>query len=94
MTRRLATWGLVRAATLLLLAGCGTAEGPDQRACERQADDDPAVKELILKGVGNPYFQNNSQDELKAAKQQARLVCLRSRGLAPNGGVERQKPLT
>ncbi len=79
---------------LLLLAGCGRAESPDQRACDRQADDDPAVKELILKGVGNPYFQNNSQEELSVAKQQARLVCLRRRGLAPEGGVERQKPLT
>ena len=79
---------------LLLLAGCGAAESPDERACDRQANEDPVVKELILKGVSNPYFQNNSQDELRAAKQQARLVCLRSRGLAPNGGVERQKPLT
>jgi hypothetical protein len=85
---------MVRAALLLsLLAACGTAESPDQRACERQANEDPAVKQLILKGVGNPYFQSNSQEELNAAKQQARLVCLRSRGLAPNGGVERQKPL-
>ena len=79
---------------LLLLAGCGTAESPDQRACNRQADEDPAVKALILKGVGNPYFQNNSQEELHIAKQQARLACLRRRGLAPAGGVERQKPLT
>ena len=85
---------MVRAALLLsLLAACGTTESPDQRACERQANEDPAVKQLILKGVGNPYFQSNSQEEMNAAKQQARLVCLRSRGLAPNGGVERQKPL-
>jgi len=89
------TWDIARAAMLMgLLAGCGAAESPDQRACDRQADEDPAVKALILKGVGNPYFQNNSQDELKAAKQQARMVCLRSRGLMPAGGVERQKPLT
>ncbi len=82
------------AALLLLLAGCGTNEGPDQRACDRQADEDPIVKQLILKGVGNPYFQNNSQQELSVAKQEARLACLRRRGLAPAGGVERQKPLT
>ncbi len=86
---------MMGAATALLLAGCGgAAESPDQRACDRQANEDPAVKQLILTGVGNPYFQSNSQDELRAAKQQARLVCLRSRGLAPAGGVERQKPLT
>lgn len=79
---------------LLLLAGCGTAESSDQRACDRQADEDPTVKKLIIIGVGNPYFQNNSQEELNVAKQEARLACLRKRGLAPNGGVERQKPLT
>ena len=88
---------MTRAAALLLialLAGCGTTESPDQRACDRAVDEDPTVRALINKGVGNPYFQSNSQDELNAAKQQARLVCLRSRGLAPPGGVERQKPLT
>ena len=85
---------MMRAALLLmLLAGCSTNENPEQRACDRQANDDPAVKELIIKGAGNPYFRNNSQEELRFAKQQARLVCLRSRGLAPAGGVERQRPL-
>ncbi len=79
---------------LLLLAGCGAAESPDERACDRQAYQDPAVKELILKGVSNPYFQNNSQEALSIAKQHARLACLRSRGLAPAGGVERQRPRT
>ena len=85
---------MMRAALLLpLLAACATPESPDQRACDHQANEDPAVKQLIIKGVGNPYFQSNSQDELNAARQQARLACLRSRGLAPTGGVERQKPL-
>lgn len=79
---------------LVMLAACHSGEGPIERACDEAADNDPAVKLLIIKGVGNPYFQNNSQDELKAAKQQARLTCLRSRGLAPPGGVERQKPIT
>jgi hypothetical protein len=80
--------------TLVLLAACGTTESPDQRACDAAVNEDPAVKLLIIKGVGNPHFQANSQDELNAAKQEARLTCLRSRGLAPKGGVERQKPLT
>lgn len=90
------TRGTIQAAMLLvlLLAGCGASESADQRACDRQADEDPTVKKLIIIGVGNPYFQNNSQDELNVAKQEARLACLRKRGLAPNGGVERQKPLT
>lgn len=80
-------------ALLALLAACAP-ESPVDRACEAAVDNDPAVKLLIIKGVGNPYFQSNSQDELRAAKQQARLSCLRSRGLAPPGGVERQKPIT
>ncbi len=81
-------------ALLALLAGCGAPEPPADRACDAAADNDPAVKLLIIKGLGNPYFMDNSQDQLKAAKQQARLACLRSRGLLPPGGVERQKPIT
>jgi len=84
--------------TLLLLASCATPTGtptgtPDEQACASAANDDPTVKALIIKGTGNPAFQNNSQDELRAAKQQARLTCLRGRGAIPQGGVERQKPL-
>lgn len=80
-------------ALLALLAACAP-EGPVDRACDEAVDNDPAVKLLIIKGVGNPYFQSNSQEQLKAAKQQARLACLRDRGLVPPGGVERQKPTT
>lgn len=80
-------------ALLALLAAC-TPESPIDRACDEAVNNDPAVKLLIVKGLGNPYVQAMSQDELRAAKQQARLVCLRSRGLAPPGGVERQKPIT
>lgn len=84
-------------ALLALLAACAPASverTPVERACDDAVDNDPAVKLLIIKGVGNPYFQAMSQDELRAAKQQARLACLRGRGLAPPGGVERQKPIT
>ena len=80
-------------ALLALLAACAP-EPPVDRACDEAVDNDPTVKQLIMKGLGNPYFLDNSQDELKAAKQQARLACLRRRGLAPPGGVERQKPIT
>jgi len=79
---------------LAMLAACHPGESPVERSCDEVADNDPAVKLLIIKGTGNPYFQMMSQDELKAAKQQARLTCLRSRGLVPPGGVERQKPIT
>ena len=78
---------------LALLAACAP-EPPVERDCDKAVDNDPAVKLLIIKGVGNPYFQAMNQDTLKAAKQDARVKCLRSRGLAPPGGVERQRPVT
>ena len=78
-------------ATALLLAGCAGASTPEA-ACERQAENDPAVKLLIVKGVGNPAFLAASQEELAYAKRQATVACLRGRGLAPRGGVEPQRP--
>ncbi len=81
---------------LVVLAGCSTARTAgtaEERACEREANDSPIVQQLVLTGLGNPYFRANNQDELAAAKQQALLGCLRRTGLVPKGGVERQKPL-
>ncbi len=77
------------------MAGCGRGASPvsDQEACARQAEDDPVVKEMIIKGAGNPHFLLEGQDQLRAAKQDATLACLRSRGVIRAGGVERQKPL-
>ena len=82
------------AAALLLagpLAGCARPDTPEA-ACARQAENDPAVRELIIKGVGNPAFLAASQEELTFARRQATVACLRSRGLAPPGGVEPQRP--
>ncbi len=84
----------------LALGGCGMFGGPaapprspDEVACAAQADDDPTVKQMILKGVGNPVYLAEGQDALKAARQDARLRCLRARGVVRPGGVERQRPL-
>ena len=90
---------LMLLAGLVVLAGCAPtaaplrAPGTDQEACARQANDDPVVKELIIRGAGNPHFQMEGQDQLRAAKQDAALACLRARGVVRQGGVERQKPL-
>ena len=78
-------------AAALLLAGCAGADTPEA-ACARQAENDPAVRELIIKGVGNPAFLAASQEELAFTRRQATVACLRGRGLAPRGGVEPQRP--
>ena len=78
---------------LLVLSACAAPQSPDEAACERQADNDPAVRELIIKGAGNPHFMMESQDELRAAKRAATVRCLKSRGILQQSGVEAQKPL-
>ena len=84
-------------AAALLLAGCAAPAAPDaaatpDAACARQAETDPVVRELIIKGAGNPAFLAASQEELTFARSQAEVACRRSRGLAPRGGVEPQRP--
>ena len=78
-------------AAALLLAGCARPDTPEA-ACARLAENDPVVQELIIKGAGNPAFLAASQEELAFARRQATVACLRSRGLAPPGGVEPQRP--
>ena len=75
---------------LVLLGACsgGTTADPGQAACERVADSDPAVVEGVRKQAGNLDYQWQNADQLRIARQQAVLRCLRARGLAPKGGVE------
>lgn len=75
----------------LLLAGCAKPDTPEA-ACERQADGDPTVRLLVIKGLGNPAFLAGNQEELAFARRQAVVACLRARGLAPRGGVEPHRP--
>lgn len=78
---------------LAVLAGCAATPATPQGACEALANDDPTVKTIIIKQAGNPHAQLEGQTELRAAKQDATLACLRNRGAIRRGGVERQKPL-
>ncbi len=75
------------AALLLLLAGCARDDTP-QDACEHQVYQDPAVKELIMAGMGNPMLQRYNEAALERAKQRARRTCLEGRGVVKPGGVE------
>lgn len=78
---------------LLLLSACAARDTPDAAACRAEAEGDPDVRALILKGAGSPTFLAEHQENLKAARQRATLACLRARGVIRPGGVERQKPL-
>lgn len=73
---------------LLLLAGCARDGTPDA-ACDAQVNNDPVVKDLILKGAGSEHFKWENEEALRQAQQRARLACLQGQGvLRRGGGVE------
>ena len=73
----------------LLLLACTRDDNSPQAQCERQAYNDPAVKQVYIDAAFLTGQAGVSGDErLKTAVQQAKLRCLRERGLAPPGGVE------
>lgn len=78
---------------LLLLAGCAAAPDGPEAACRTEAERSPEVADLIAKGAGSPTFMAENQENLKVARQQATLACLRGRGTIRPGGVERQRPM-
>ena len=80
------------AMAMLLVAGCA-ANRPltDQEQCERQAENDPAVKLLEEKGLGSPNFQASNLGVLRDTKADAVKACLRTRGIEVRGGVERER---
>jgi len=80
---------------VLLLAACGpTGTGPEA-VCEREANDDPAVKLLIVRNLGNPGSSYNYQSDLANAHARAKRACLRRLGqLPPGGGVEQVRQPT
>jgi len=69
-----------------------TSQATSQAQCEQQALDDPTVHDLTAKIAGaNNTAPFEWQRQLDEAKHQATMRCLRARGLAPAGGVERQR---
>jgi hypothetical protein len=74
----------------LLLAGClPSASNPDPRAeCERAVYQDPTVRNIYTSTNMDYTRELPERYELQTAKQQAMLRCLRSKGLAPPGGVQ------
>lgn len=84
---------------LMTLGGCGmlparpAPQTPDQAACAAKGEEDPQVKLLLMKGLGNPAFQAENQETLRLARADSLLSCMQSRGAVRPGGVERQKRL-
>jgi hypothetical protein len=75
----------------LAVAGCGTDASTPQGQCEAQSYDDPTVKDIQMRGLGNPLTQQELLPDLKTAQNAAVQRCLRARGLAAPGGVEKEK---
>ena len=76
----------------VVLASCNSGNSP-QAECERQAEQDPAVREIYSRTNGD-YSKGGYQAyyDLREAKRQAALRCMRAKGLAPPGGVQVVKP--
>ncbi len=89
---RFAAWAIPVFA-LLALSGCAARDDSTPRGqCAAQAYDDPAVKDLRMRGLGNPDTAQALRPALDDAMRVATQRCLRARGLIAPGGVEKEKP--
>ena len=93
MTRLTLCLALTLALSACTLFAPAAPMDPQKAACRSEADDTPAVKDMMAKAAGSEYYRLQHQDDLNAAKQDATVACLQRRGIASRGGVERQKPL-
>ncbi len=77
-------------AVVLLLAGCAVPdEHTPQAFCAAAANRDPAVKALVVRGVSNPSFINQSGSEIERAKAVSVRACLKRQGIVPaSDGVQ------
>jgi hypothetical protein len=73
-------------ATVLLLTACGTQGSGPENTCEREAENAPEVKELMMPVLANPNMAYSQQPRISAAKARARNACLQRLGLQPRGG--------
>ena len=80
----------------LLLGACSSAPkiapvplSPQEQACATQADQDPALQQARAVGAGRLDWLWQHEPEMDQIKRDAITRCLKARGLAPRGGVER-----
>lgn len=86
-------------AGLLALAACGggvvgrnlpNEPGPDAEACRRETLNDPEIRRIGASNVaGNPTQEDIVRRELAEALPRIYNACMRRRGAATRGGVER-----
>ena len=83
----------------LLVSACGSSPSanmstplsPQEQACASQADQDPALQEARAISAGRLDWRWKHATEIEQLKRDAITRCLRARGLAPRGGVERPR---
>lgn len=79
---------------VLLLAGCASSDpvpDPVSGRCQSEADRDPTVRLLRMKGAGAEMFAQEHADDLRIALNDALQACRTGAGSGPRGGVERQR---
>lgn len=83
---------------MLLLAGCASSgpvsdavTGPVSDQCQSEANRDPTVRLLRMKGAGAEVFAREHADDLRIALNDALQACRTGAGSGPRGGVERQR---
>jgi hypothetical protein len=82
------------AALLLLALACcanqqdsAAQDASPQARCDRQARNDPKVKEIRMRQVSNPYLNVTLKPELDRTIRSATQQCLLSLGIGVPGGV-------
>jgi hypothetical protein len=76
----------IAVAALLLLSACGTQGSGPEATCEREAENAPEVKELIMPVLVNPNMAYSQEPKISAAKSRARTACLQRLGVLQRGG--------
>ncbi len=73
-------------ALLLLLAACAPPANTPEAACDQESWNDPEVKLLMDRQLGNDWLAWNSPNAVPDERNRAKRACLARRGIIPAGG--------
>jgi hypothetical protein len=80
---------------LLSLAACGAPRDESQQAkCDREAWNDPKVKDLMVRSQASAWLYQANLPTIRTLHDQAKFKCLAEHGLAVPGGVQPVMPYT